>query len=426
MNGNDLAKSFYLQRKFEELNMKQNEANSFISRLLSIYNYHSPINRRIIFHSFSQSWILALTKQLKNKLLSEGNLEFNLISFEEIFLFFISTKVQLNYFYENMKKCIYRTNHTTLSLMEFKFSQVFIEKIEENKKKITIIGDIYPQTKKDFGEIMMKVIVITVNYTLNEIDSQEENKSNLFLYSTFSSIFNQDMNKSYRYQLFMNQIIKEKENKKKSNLIDINSSISLSKVQNHTIYSIRLAKLFYALANTNYADLLSDVKHFIFTHSTWNQKIGIIIKNMVNNKQNVLFRFTYFTIKNFINAIYTQMKSISISPLIHVSLDSKKNKSQMSLTKVKSTAECSDQNIMSSIIDWNIRKLNDIKNISCSILYTFLISTIKFPSFSDKSNTNQNMTKKSVCERCSCLYLSHFSFEYESSGSRTNSVISEI
>lgn len=433
MSGNELAKTFYLLRKFEELNMKQNQSNSILSRLLSLYNFHSPINRRIIFHSLSQSWLLALTKQFKNKLIEEGNLQFNLILFEEIFLFFISTNVNLNYFYENIKKWVYRTNHTTLSLMEFKLAQMFIEKIEENKKQSTIIGDIYPKTKKDFEERIMRIIAITVNYTLNELDSQEDNKTNLFLYTTFNSIYKKDLNKTCKYQLFMNQIIREKEKDKQSqrenDLSDIsNANLSLAKVQNVTLYNMKLAKLFFALANTNYVDLLSDVRYFVFTNSAWNQKIGLIVKSILNNKQNVLFRFAYFTIRNLFDAIYYQTKSLSNSSLslTHFGLSSKKNKSQMSLIKPIFKTVYSAQSIIRNIIDWNVSKLNDIKYSSWSIVYSLFIRTFKLPSLSDKTHSNQITPKKSLCERCSCLYLSHFSFEYESTGSRTNSFISDI
>ena len=91
MNDRVLSSYFSIVRKFEEvkLKLKQNKiwpAGNALNILFSIfgYKYENAIINHNFYHFSSEAWILTVFRQLKEKLIAQGQINFNNFSFNEI------------------------------------------------------------------------------------------------------------------------------------------------------------------------------------------------------------------------------------------------------------------------------------------------------------------------------------------------------
>lgn len=279
------------------LNSYKNIAIEYIFEKIG-YEYKGAIQEPNFLHLSAESWIIGLFQELEKEV--NGNIPS--LSFNSLINLISQIIVKENVFIENMEILIGKFEHLKPFTREDKIFRSIL--IDLNSTKNEILKDEKILKNKDlsysdFNEIFGRILKISFNIFLNNINSAEENKKSLALFELFEKVRKSENN---NFAQFLKLYAAEK------NWKEITDKNLINQLDG-----------FYRFSLCSFEDLIHDVDLFNKNSSSLLYKIIslipiIKIHEILNNKLDVFKKFfaNYSTqnlrlerVKNFLESIIT-------------------------------------------------------------------------------------------------------------------------
>lgn len=269
----------------------QNQAATYSSYLFALlgYKFTNHIKEANFYHYASEAYILCLFSELKddiqNDVLKSLHNNKNPIdvkySYNDILIKINDAEINEAKFMKILEFLLGTegTNDSIVKVTQLKLAQLFLKKVKLSKKEIIDVKSHANLTRTEFEDILINMLRKGLNYTLNELDPSEEDKSNLILFDSFKSPENHE---KPTFGYFVNEINKRKGKTSTGN-------IESSKVE---IEIVNPYLIFYNFSIVNFSDFLVDIDIFIEDANSIIYKIKQLLA-FYYDKSFELFNFVY-------------------------------------------------------------------------------------------------------------------------------------
>ena len=301
---NRLNKYFSLLNEFERVREDlKNQTRGYLDSMLKLikYKFTNPVKDPNFFHYASEAWLLSVFKNLRTVLhedLNQGKDYFS-ITFNDLLEKIYQLKIDEECFIDYLDILLgtYKVNDHIIKITQIKMSGIFLKKIEQ-AKEMTIQKKINENIKrKEFEEIIFLILKKALNFTLNDLNSQEQDKNSLLYLNVYTEMRKVSSNE-LTMQLFLNEINKSSEK------CESKSNISEVELLNPT-------STFYNFANISLVDLLKDIKTFNVNSSNLIEKIKFLFSsNYSRAKHLVKYTYRYINLKSADNRVFALMNNI--------------------------------------------------------------------------------------------------------------------
>jgi hypothetical protein len=273
-----LQEWFQMHTHFEETKKYLKKVgNVYINNLFNFLGYHykGKVENSNILHMSAEAWLLGVLGELKkeNSLIENKN-----VSYYTLLSHLKQVIVEENTFLDNMKLLtgVYGVEETALN--DSRIFKMFLVNIQDNKNGILLDGDIV--TRQNFDDTILRTLRVSFNFTLNEFNSNEEDKKSVDMINTYLEIKakQNEEPEPFTFEIFSRYYIEKK---------NINLE-SLPQEEERKLYLHLNA--FYDFCQTDFEDLIEEIKLF-------NENAGSLlfkIKNLVSLKNIRRMYIKYF------------------------------------------------------------------------------------------------------------------------------------
>jgi hypothetical protein len=309
-----LNKYFQLVNDFE--NVKQdlrNHTNGYFDSLMGMidYKFSNPVKDPNFYHYAAEAWILTILKTLRAILqedLNQGKDYFS-ISFNDILEKINKIKLDEDSFIENLETLLgtYKIKDHIIKITQIKMSQIFLKKIEL-AKEITIQNRINENiTKINFEEIIFLILKKALNFTLNELNSREEDKNSLLFLNVFTQLKKISDNENLNlftledYQKELNKLLEKSDTETKNLEVELLNPVST----------------FYNFSIISFKDLVKEIETFNVNSSNLLKKIKFLVKSNFSRAKHLLKNtYNYINLKSSDYRVFALVNSIIDKTLI--------------------------------------------------------------------------------------------------------------
>jgi hypothetical protein len=296
---------FKLHSDFEETKKYLNNVgNLYVNKLFSFLGYHYKgiVENPNILHISAEAWLLGVFGELKkeNTLLESKN-----VSYHTLLTQIKQVIVEENTFLDNMKLLtgIYGVDEPALS--DNRVFKMFLVNIQDTKNAIMLEGE--KITRQDFDDTLLRTLRLAFNYTLNEFNSNEQEKKSLEMLNIFLEIKTLAEGGEEQPQLTFEKFSQVYLEKKKIKIAELPQ-------EEERKLNIHL-EAFYEFCLSSFEELIEEIRLF-------NKNAGSIlfkIKNLVSLKNIKRMYIKYIDIKylNFIMKKFeTGMKNLRLEKVL--------------------------------------------------------------------------------------------------------------
>ncbi len=245
------------------------------------YRYEPIIENPNFFHFISQAWLVNAFEQIKGSSVKE---EENYSSILRKLLDVDVDKKHLIASLELITETIYISD-PAIKLTELNLGKNFLKHIKkvlsDSKNELDFNESI---NKNEFGAIVMEILKKTVNLTINDIDSVDNDNQNLILLDTFNELLAK--NENFSLEDFTSKVEERRENENNS-------------AKDVTITNA--CEAFYYFGQSSLSTLIIDLEMFNQQYSSFISKIKIILSKKS------------YSLKDLLNKISTNMGSLYIN-----------------------------------------------------------------------------------------------------------------
>ena len=267
------------------------------------------------FSFINKCWLFTIFKQYKTNLLDKGILNYSEINFEEILAFIMNTSINIEQFYQLFKNINAMEKEKVTSLLQnIEILYVYISKVEYikkeemNKAKRNFENRIV--SKDTFENILVTILSKGVNLSINEINKYETHKENLLLYNVYNKVSSSCANRSV--ELSSNSIF-QKITKRKTSYDNSFITLTLFKeklsqyIRKENQFLLLFSEFFFDFANTSFCFYLKDIKYLLFTNTSFENKLLMLLSEFHKNKNVYIIKYLYLKVK-YILYLYTKCK----------------------------------------------------------------------------------------------------------------------
>ena len=332
------------------------------------YRYESIIENPNFFHFISQAWLVNAFEEIKETTISENENYSTIL--EKLFDVEISKKKLISSL-ELITETIY-VSDPAIKLTEVTLGKNFLKHIK------IVLNDWKSQynkaslNKKEFGNIIMDILSKTVNLTINEIDTLENENNDLIFYNTYNEMI------AINQELTLEEYICKVEELRNG---------GKNKDNSHDITITNACEAFFFFTQTSLSLLIIDLEMFNQQYTSLISKIRIVINKKGKSVQEYLSKFTeefcklYINLKNdaknknlfeFYNTIYDKILLINESSKIMV------------VSKYKNYKEWINSIDMKNVFSYPkfvVGKLNNLSSNSTLFIYQKIYQPTKDITF---------------------------------------------
>lgn len=252
------------------------------------YKYKGHIKHPNFLHLSAAAWLLGLFQEIEKELSAEA-LKEN-FTFRNLLNLIFEIIVKENVFIENMEILIGKFSYLGAYAKEEKvFRSILIDlnstKNEVLKDEKTLNLKANELNSESFEKTLEKILLISFNLFLNNINSAEENKRNFILYEISQEAFNSDeaAKKEFKFEEFLSAYAQRK---------------NISKIQNENLRNQLLG--FFDFAKVSLDDLTSEISAFNKNSSSLIYKVSELLPkkltlndfaDLLQNKLNFLRKY---------------------------------------------------------------------------------------------------------------------------------------
>jgi hypothetical protein len=304
-----INKYFQLANDFE--NVKQdlrNHTNGYLDSLLGMidYKFSNPVKDPNFYHYAAEAWILTIFKTLRAILqedLNQGK-DYFAITFNDILEKIYKIKLDEDSFIENLETLLgtYKIKDPIIKITQIKMSQIFLKKID-SAKEITIQNKINENlTKSQFEEILLLILKKALNFTLNELNSVEEDKNSLLFLNVFTQIKKisekDKTNNTLTLESFQNELNKLSEK-------------SENQTKNLEVELLNPVSTFFNFSIISFRDLVKEIETFNVNSSNLLKKMKFLVKSNFSRAKYLLKNtYNYINLKSSDNRVFAIVNSI--------------------------------------------------------------------------------------------------------------------
>ena len=332
------------------------------------YRYESIIENPNFFHFISQAWLVNAFEEIKETTISDNENYSTIL--EKLFDVEISKKKLISSL-ELITETIY-VSDPAIKLTEVTLGKNFLKHIK------IVLNDWKSQynkaslNKKEFGNIIMDILSKTVNLTINEIDTLENENNDLIFYNTYNEMI------AINQELTLEEYICKVEELRNG---------GKNKDNSHDITITNACEAFFFFTQTSLSLLIIDLEMFNQQYTSLISKIRIVINKKGKSVQEYLSKFTeefcklYINLKNdaknknlfeFYNTIYDKILLINESSKIMV------------VSKYKNYKEWINSIDMKNVFSYPkfvVGKLNNLSSNSTLFIYQKIYQPTKDITF---------------------------------------------
>jgi len=274
-----LNEYFQILSNFENIKQKLQEKRETILSYLFYrfgYTFSTKLTEPNFYHFAAESWFLTILNQLKVIIREEitekkiKNQECTEFTFNDLLTKIFSIVLNESLFIENLEIILgtYQIAEDVVKITQIKLGQIFIEKICKSKED-TLAKPIPANiNRRNFEDVLFLVLKKAVNYTLNCLDSKQNNKDSLLLLNIFT-----EMKKRNKENHFLNVFIdevnkqKEEENKEEHDESERENRIEI----------LNPSSAFYYFAISSLGEVLEDIEIFNMNSDGIITKLRVLI-----------------------------------------------------------------------------------------------------------------------------------------------------
>jgi hypothetical protein len=236
------------------------------------YRYEPIIENPNFFHFISQAWLVNAFEQIKGSSVKE---EENYSTIMKKLLDVDVDKKQLISSLELITETIYISD-PAIKLTELNLGKNFLKHIKkvlsDSKNELDFKESI---NKNEFGVIVMEILKKTVNLTINDIDSVDNDNQNLILLDTFNELLAK--NENFSLEDFTSKVEERRDNENNS-------------AKDVTITNA--CEAFYYFGQSSLSTLIIDLEMFNQQYSSFISKIKIILSKKSYTLNELLKKFS--------------------------------------------------------------------------------------------------------------------------------------
>jgi hypothetical protein len=293
-----------LLKRIDKIKQKINQnKNCLVNYFFNLFGYkfQNKIQNPNFYHYTSEAWILTILKQLKEELDNREEGEIREKSFNELLKIIKNIELDESLFIENLEFLLgtSKTSDHVIKITQMKLSQLFLK-----KTSLSIKETLTPELREEvsdaasFQKILFLILEKAVNFTLNELDSKEEDKSSLLLLNVYTDLYMK--HREHGEENFLNEFVREIKSLKEANISNSSNNEQSHSDINLEVEVLNPCQTFYFFANSSFEELLQDI--FIFSLNSGSALAKI--KRYINAK--------YSQIKSTIRYPYQIINSISL------------------------------------------------------------------------------------------------------------------